>query len=168
MVGGGVDFAPRHLLKPKRGYGETNIEEWIKRKNVWYVTFILLSLEEIKCHSCNTGRHMCTRWFFLTPKICNLFAFGEDLLVRRQINIIFILWRWVRMMSHQWKQKWYGPPSSLTNGAAAERPLWVSCNFRQPLAGVGDLSSSPSLLLLRLGVLSLASIKSERAAPGSD
>lgn len=34
------------------------------------------------------------------------------------------------------------PPSSLTNGAAVERPLWVSCNFRQPLAGVGDLSSS--------------------------
>lgn len=34
------------------------------------------------------------------------------------------------------------PPSSLTNGASAERPLWVSCNFRQPLAGVGDLSSS--------------------------
>lgn len=34
------------------------------------------------------------------------------------------------------------PPSSLTNGAAVERPLWVSCNFQQPLAGVGDLSSS--------------------------
>lgn len=34
------------------------------------------------------------------------------------------------------------PPSFLTNGAAVERPLWVSCNFRQPLAGVGDLSSS--------------------------
>lgn len=34
------------------------------------------------------------------------------------------------------------PPSSLTNEAAIERPLWVSCNFQQPLAGVGDLSSS--------------------------
>lgn len=36
------------------------------------------------------------------------------------------------------------PPSSLTNGSSdRKRPLWVSCNFRQPLAGVGDLSSSP-------------------------
>lgn len=46
---------------------------------------------------------------FLTLEICNLFTFGTDLLVRRQINIIFLLCRWVCMMSHQWKQKWNCP-----------------------------------------------------------
>lgn len=66
---------------------------------------------------------------------------------RQKDKSLFIPSRWVHMMSHQWKQKWSEAlsaiaPSSLTNGAAKERPLWVSCNFRQPLAGVGDLSSS--------------------------
>lgn len=72
------------------------------------------------------------------------YLFGQ---ASTQISIILILWRWVYMISQQWKQNGSEPlasiaPSSLTNGAVVERPLWVSCNFWQPLAGVDDLSSS--------------------------
>lgn len=83
---------------------------------------------------------------FLTMKICNLFALGKDLLVKRQIALYPAarerVWWATSENRNGVKRSLLLPPSFLTNEAAIERPLWVSCNFRQPLAGVGDLSSS--------------------------
>lgn len=107
------DFVPRHLLKPKRGHGESNLKRWRKK----IIIFLCGVLHVFCCHSIFASNVAAVSQadtcaysdFFLTLKICNLFAFGKDLRLRRQISLIFILWGRVCMMSHQWKQKWYCP-----------------------------------------------------------
>lgn len=113
-------FCTQTPLKTKKG------PRWIKYEVVEekYICLIFLSgvlhlfccdsvIKEIRTGVCRTQLQLVytqtyvpTVIFIVHMQICNLFAFGKELLVKRQISVIFIPWLWVRMMSHQWKQKW--------------------------------------------------------------